>query len=260
MAGSFGESFEEAIRFPGWPQRLVGDAGDEGGEVLGEAAGGGDVDGLLEVVGNGVIAGFEPLGLELLFGRTFLVAELEGEGGDAGADEAVLVAADETALFGNGIGEDGEIELFGDEAGGVAEGGFVDAEKGEELQGMEGHEHIHVAIGDDLLGGDGGVLREVAGALEAFLFAGDGDEEDAAIEWLAGLKLAGDFEHGGDAGGVIEGTVKDAVVGEGDGFTEVVEVGADDDELVFKFGMGAQEFGDDVGAIEFSAFDGDGGR
>ena len=36
---------------------------------------------------------------------------------------------------------------------------------------MEGHEHIHVAIGDDLFGGDGGVLSEEAGALEAFLFA-----------------------------------------------------------------------------------------
>ena len=77
-----------------------------------------------------MVAGFEPLALKFFLGGTFLVAELEGEGGDAGADEAVLVAADEAALFGNGIGEDGEIELFGDEAGGVAEGGFVDAEEG----------------------------------------------------------------------------------------------------------------------------------
>lgn len=124
---------------------------------------------------------------------------------------------------------------------------------------MEGHEHIHVAIGDDLLGGDGGVLSEEAGALEAFLFTGDGDEEDAAFEGFTGLELAGDFEHGGDAGGVIEGTVEDAVAGEGNSFAEVVEMGADDDELVFELGMGAYEFGDYVGAIEFAALDCDGG-
>lgn len=120
---------------------------------------------------------------------------------------------------------------------------------------MDGHEHVHVAIGDDALAWDGGQFGEVARTLQALFFAGDEDEEDAAFERPGGLEKPGDFDGRGDAGGVIHGAVKDAIAGEGLHFAGVIDVGADDDILLALAGQEA----DDVLRIELAFFDRGGG-
>jgi len=94
--------------------------------------------------------------------------------------------ADFKGLMKSAIRDENPVMFFADigllhTPGEVPEGGLVEAGRRQGLQFMDGHEHIHVAVGHDLLARDRWQLGEVAGTLESFLFAGDKDEEHGAV-------------------------------------------------------------------------------
>lgn len=86
---------------------IVGDGADQLGGDHGEGASGGPVDRAREVVGGLVIVVFPEIHLErgeVLLGVEAVLTGFQEEGGDAGADEGILVAANEDDLFGRGVG------------------------------------------------------------------------------------------------------------------------------------------------------------
>src|SRR3954453_11839141 len=86
---------EEGVRLPRRPRVRIGDFEEEPARDLFVEGGGAEIDGLAQVVRRGVIAPGEPILEDLLLGRAELEAHVQLERGNAVADEAVLVAADE---------------------------------------------------------------------------------------------------------------------------------------------------------------------
>src|SRR5207302_6740285 len=99
-----GDPENEALALPQWPRAIIRDAPTQLHNDVVRLRGGGHVHRLISIVRWRVIASLEPLLVQLLFGRSLLIAELEGERGNALADEAVLVAADEQIAVGLFVG------------------------------------------------------------------------------------------------------------------------------------------------------------
>ena len=100
-------------------------------------------------------------------------------------------------------------------------------------------------------GGDGGMRGEVFGAQQAFFFRGDEHEQNRALELLRMcFQAGGHVQDQSAAGTVVHGAVVDAVAVDGRADADVVDVRGKDDEFVFEHGIGARQFGDDVGGFE----------
>ena len=93
----------------------------------------------------------------------------------------------------------------------------------------------------------GGLHREILRAEFAQLFAGKCNEEDGAFGPRAGCENFGGLDHRSHAGGVIHRPVVDAVAVDRPADTEMVKMGADDDEFLLQLAVAAFQFADDVG-------------
>src|SRR5204863_7635805 len=93
---SLAESREKAFVVPLRRVRAVGDADNEPADGVDEGVGRISVDRLFQIVGRLVITLRGPALRDRGFRRVHLVADFHGERGNARANEAVLIAADET--------------------------------------------------------------------------------------------------------------------------------------------------------------------
>src|SRR5438128_966614 len=90
-----GESSEETLGIPLRTLRRISDPLCECKQDMIELGGGSFVHRLLEIVGRGVVAVFQPFFMQLLLGRVWFVTEAEDQSGDSQANKAVLIGADE---------------------------------------------------------------------------------------------------------------------------------------------------------------------
>ena len=88
-----------------------------------------------------------------------------------------MVAADEDVALRLGIGFDVHAASLGNLGGEIAEIGFGETEHHQRLQRNDGQEHVDIDVGDHRLGVDRRILREVFGAEQSFLFAGNENKE-----------------------------------------------------------------------------------
>src|SRR6516165_2053779 len=91
----FNVTAEEGVGLPLGSCGSVGCVDEKAADNFFVEGGGFQVDGLVGVVGWGVISLCEPVFEELLFGRAWCVENVHDDGGNAVADEVVLIAADE---------------------------------------------------------------------------------------------------------------------------------------------------------------------
>ena len=254
-----------------------GGFGDEGGEVLGEAAG--------EFSGFGFVIEVKPATGGEDFVEVFGVAEFFGgvrgvvedgfeeteffEGGFGGADFGFGIGGFLGGGFGGGsgffwvgLGGFGFADFFGGFGGGGGLGGFFGVEVGE--------------LGDDFGEFDGAFLGEVGeaegleagdfmgdlgdGADESRVVVADGEEEGPLLPFNEGFDEAGAAITGGAAAlveGVVGGVLRvgDEGFGEGDGGALLAEVIVGADQPFFIVGVivnlvGLDEIGHHVGVID----------
>jgi|SRR5215470_7853303 len=84
-------------------------------------SGGGEILGLIEIVGGRMIAVGEPVLEDFLFGRAREGADVHFDGRNSFDDEAVLVASNEAVAKGLLIGDSFDVERRGDGGGAIAE-------------------------------------------------------------------------------------------------------------------------------------------
>ena len=63
------------------------------------------------------------------------------------------------------------------------------------------------------------------------------------------LEARGDVHHESTAGAVVHGAIVDAVAVDGRADADMVDVRGEDDEFVLEGGIGAGEFGNDIGGF-----------
>src|SRR4051794_12869696 len=88
------ETPEEARWQPRWPRRCIGDAQRHVGDIVVQFDRFVLFDGLAQVVRRRVVARRAPLLLDHFLWSALCETELEGNGGDARANEAILVGTD----------------------------------------------------------------------------------------------------------------------------------------------------------------------
>ena len=119
-------------------------------------------------------------------------------------------------------------------------------------------DHIQIEVGDGAGERIGGILHVMSGAQQPQLLAIPGGKENAAGGAVAlRLPQPGDFQHRGDAGRVVVGSVHNGPVRLA---PQVVVVGADDDNLVAVFGVRAGQQAQDVAGLDLFPFLGDHGH
>ena len=107
---------------------------------------------------------------------------------------------------------------------------------------MNHDRHAEIDISDHLAIPNGGKVSEIVGAEQPLFLRRNGDDKNAARGRPAFHESAGDFEHHGDARGVVHGAVVDAVLALGrQAFVDadVIEMGAEHDIFVFQLRIGA---------------------
>ena len=109
---------------------------------------------------------------------------------------------------------------------------------------------IDVDVGDDGRQRHGGEVREVVGAEQAQLLAGQHDEENrAARRFRQTGKGARDFQQAGDTGGVVERSMTDVIAIHGRANSQMVKVRGVDDVLIAQRRIGAVQHAEDVRAL-----------
>src|SRR5882762_8586135 len=92
---------------------------------------------------------------------------------------------------------------------------------------------------------------EIFGAKEALFLSGNEEEENRALEFFRmRFEACGDVHDEGAAGSIIHGSVVDAVAVDGRADADVIDVRGKDNEFILENGIGAAEFGNDVGGFE----------
>src|SRR5258707_547877 len=93
-------------------------------------------------------------------------------------------------------------------------------------------------------------IRKNSSARFSF-FRRDEEKENRALEFFRmGFEARGHIHDQGAAGAVVHGAVVDTVAVNGRADTDVVDVRGEDDKLILEGGIGAGEFGNDVGGFE----------
>ena len=193
----------------------------------------------------------EPVLEDFLFGGAEFESDISFDSGNAFFDEAVLIAADESIAKWLRIGDGLDAQGLRNARGARAEVGFFDAFDLEKLERDDGKKHVHIHVRDDGFWRDGGMSREIFGAEQAFLFGGDKQKEDGALEFFRmRFQAGGDVQDEGAAGAVVHGAVVNAVAIDGSADADVVDVRREDDEFIFQSRVAAGEFGDEVGGFD----------
>src|SRR6185312_7278957 len=251
---------EERVRFPRRPGVRIGDFEEEpAGDLLVEG-GGAEIDGLAQVVRGGVVPLGEPLLENRLLGRAGLEADVQFDRRNSVADEAVLIAANETVSQRLRVRDRLDVQRPRDGNGAVAEIGLGDPLYLEDLQGNDGQEHVNVDIRHDRFRIDGGMRGKVFRAQQALLFRGDEGEQDRAPRLVrrrfARREVGGHVDQQRAAGAVVHGAVVNAIAVDGGADADVIDVGGKDDDLTLEGRIGPGQPGDDVGRIDFAALHG----
>src|SRR5262245_53799424 len=174
------EPLEAAVCVPRRPRRVVCHTAEQRHDHAVEFRRGLEVHRLIEIVGRLMIPLAHPRQSRLLILGAEFVPELEGQCRDAAADEAVLIAADEPILIRLAIGLDFDAELARHDAHGFPQRRLSETLHLDHLQWIQRQEHVEIDVGDDLVGWNRRMRREVARSEQPFLFGGDSDEEDRA--------------------------------------------------------------------------------
>ncbi len=151
---------ELAPRQERWLGGGVGDGVDEAIEEGVEFGGGIEVHGLGEVVLGAVVADLIPLAIALLGIGAGVVTEDKADGGDADAQEGILVGAAEQVALGLAVVADFNLHFCADVTSGLAERGVVDGLRSEDVERKERTQLIEIDVGDELFFGDGEVSSE----------------------------------------------------------------------------------------------------
>src|SRR5204863_7542118 len=175
-----GVAAEKGVRLPARRRGVVGGFKEQAERELLVESRGLEIDGLVHVVGWGVVSVGEPVLEDFLFGRSRFEGDVAFDGGNALLDEIVLIAADEEIAERFGIGDGFDAHGLRDRGGACAEVGFFQAAYFQNFHRDDGEKHIYVDVGDDGFRRDGGVSGEIFGAEQALLFGGNQQEKDRA--------------------------------------------------------------------------------
>jgi hypothetical protein len=256
--------------------RILGDEALEQGHddlVLGDAG-----DGLrIEVLGLGAIADAPDhvadlvvvAGGELVLALPAVALGLADdvltgmgvEGGHALFRELEVVGAVEKSLLGFGVGCEHAVLAGKDGGGDVLQGGAAVADDLDVAGRTEDLDAVDVEVGERVAQRVERLLRVVAGAEQAFLFGGQGEEEQAALRPLGrgqGGEGLRQFDERRGAGGVVVGAVENLVAGQPRVAAEVVPVRGVDDVFMRAGRIGAGKAGDDVARGDVANGVGDG--
>src|SRR5208282_5300156 len=230
----------------------VGDVSEQGSDDLLVFRGGGEVYRLVHVVRGRVIALRQPVLENLYLGRSGLGSHTHGQRRYTVADEVVLITAHEKIAQRLGIGLNLHAERLRDLAYAISQIGIVETEYGEQLQGHDRQKHVDVNVGDDGLGRDRGMSGEILRAEQTLFFSGDQDQENRTAQFgRILLEACGHIQCQGAAGAVVHGSVVNAVAVDGFSDADVIEVGGEHYVFIFKSGIAALEFGDEVSRFDF---------
>jgi hypothetical protein len=234
-----------------WTRGRLGGVNEQAASKFLVARSGLQIDGLVHVVGRGVVTVGEPVLENFLLGCAKFKADIHLDGRHALLDEAVLIASDESIAKRLRIGDGLDAHGLRDGCGARAEIGLLDTFDLEDFQRDDGEKHVHVDVRDDGLCRDRGMRREIFRAEQTFFFGGDEEEEDGALNFFRmSLEACGDVQDEGAAGAIVHGAVVDAVAVDGRADADVVDMRGEHDEFIFQSRIGAGEFGDDVGGFD----------
>src|SRR5436309_12766546 len=100
------------------------------------------------------------------------------------ADEVVLVAADEEVALRFRISLDLDAPRLRDLSREIAEVGLGESENDQRLERNDREKHVDVDVGDHGLRVDRGILREVLGAEQSFLFPSHENKQQGALKFF----------------------------------------------------------------------------
>src|ERR1043166_902239 len=110
-------------------------------------------------------------------------------------------------------------------------------------------DHLKFQIGDNVFERHRRMLKKILVALAAGLLAAEEDEQHRALWGLFMGQGARQLQHGNAAGSVVVRAVVDTVTVNRLARANVVQVGREQDDLVFQFFVMALEFADDVASV-----------
>src|SRR5713101_6935738 len=243
-----GVAAEEGIGFPAGTCGSVGGVEEQAAREFLVEGGGLEIDRLIHVVGWRVVAVGEPVLENFLFRCARFEGNVAFDGGHALLDEVVLIAADEEVAKRFGIGDGFDAHGLRDGGGASAEVGFLETADLEDFKRDDGKKHVHVDVSDDGFRRDGGMSREIFGTEQAFFFGGDEKKENRALEFFRMcFEARGNVHDESAAGAIVHGAIVNAIAINGSSDADMIDVRGEDDEFILESGIGAGEFGDDVG-------------